>query len=155
MSHYLTPVNTIEKLKSSPGREIQVNEHHWVVLKGGRVVDPANSIDTITDIAYENGVVTATADQINQNPGDRIFDCKGLVVMPGLIDMHLHLGDLFDVYESPIFKAAKDGVTLGLSPGAGNTFMAPALLGAEVDRILPLNVGVYIGGANKILSCVC
>jgi hypothetical protein len=64
--------------------------------------------------------------------------------------MHLHLGDLFEVTTAPIFGAVEDGVTLGLSPGAGNTFMAPALLGAEIDRGLPLNLGVYLGAANVL-----
>ncbi len=82
--------------------------------------------------------------------GDRVIDCGGLIVMPGLIDMHLHLGDLFEITTDSVFCAAADGVTAGLSPGAGNTFMAPALLGAEVDRGLPLNLGVYLGAANVL-----
>lgn len=68
--------------------------------------------------------------------------------MAGLVDMHLHLGDLFEVTTNPIFSGVADGVTVGLSPGAGNTFMAPALLGAEVDRGIPMNVGVYLGAVN-------
>ena len=40
---------------------------------------------------------------------------------------------------------------MGLSPGAGNTFMAPALVGAEVDRGLPINIGLY-QGAGSVLS---
>jgi len=122
------------------------------VLQGGRVVDPRNGIDQVLDIAVENGRVTAAAPQIDPGSAGRALDCHGLVVMPGLIDMHLHLGDLFDIYESPIFKAARDGVTLGLSPGAGNTFMAPSLLGAEVDRGLPVNAGVYLGAAAVLSS---
>lgn len=152
MSYYTSPVRTIEKLKTSAFNEFLLKENQRVVLKGGRIVDPANSVDFISDIAYKNGYVTERADSINQNPEDRLIDCRGLVIMPGLIDMHLHLGDLFDVYESPIFKAVINGVTMGLSPGAGNTFMTPALLGAEVDRGLPLNVGVYLGAAAVLGS---
>jgi len=69
----------------------------------------------------------------------------GLFVIPGLIDMHLHTNDLFEVSTKPIFEAVSHGVTLSLSPGAGNSLMAPALLGAEIDRGLPLNCGVYLG----------
>lgn len=67
-----------------------------------------------------------------------------------MIDIHLHLEDLFEISTRPLEGAVEDGVTLALSPGAGNTFMAPSLLGAEVDRGVPLNVGVYIGAANML-----
>ena len=76
------------------------------------------------------------------------MECEGLQIWPGLIDSHLHLGDLFDVSTNSIVCAVQDGVTAGISPGAGNSFMAPALLGAEIDRGLPLNAGVYLGAAN-------
>jgi hypothetical protein len=66
--------------------------------------------------------------------------------------MHLHLGDLFETSSSPIFESVADGVTVALSPGASNTFMAPSLLGAEVDRGVPLNIGLYLGGLN-VMGC--
>ena len=145
---YQTPVNSIAKLKNSFSMEYPVNNNPGkLLLTGGRLVDPQNKLDHVMDIALLDGRVIEVSENIQVNKSDRVLDCAGLVVMPGLVDMHLHLGDLFDIYESPLFKAAADGVTLGLSPGAGNTFMAPALLGAEVDRGLPLNVGVYLGAA--------
>ena len=62
------------------------------------------------------------------------MDCRGLLVLPGLIDMHLHMGDLFEVSTAPIQNAVCHGVTAAFTPGAGNTFMAPALFGGEFDR---------------------
>ena len=79
-----------------------------------------------------------------------VINCEGLLVTPGIVDMHLHLGDLFEVGTDPMYGAVANGVTMGLSPGAGNTFMAPALLGAEVDRGLPVNIGVYQGAASVL-----
>ena len=67
-----------------------------LILKGGHVVDPKNQVDTVTDILIGNGVVCQVGDDIQAESGDRIIDCEGLLVLPGLIDMHLHLGDLFD-----------------------------------------------------------
>jgi dihydroorotase len=122
------------------------------ILKGGRVIDPANSIDVEKDIALEGAYVAEVADEIGPERGDRLYDVRGLQVWPGLIDMHLHLGDLFETSSAPIFESVADGVTVALSPGASNTFMAPSLLGAEVDRGIPVNIGVYLGGLNVMGS---
>lgn len=121
-----------------------------ILLKGGNVIDPKNQINEVKDVLIENGIIAQVGDDLEAEKGDRIINCEGLLVMPGLIDMHLHLGDLFEVSTNPIFCAAEDGVTLGLSPGAGNTFMAPSLLGAEVDHGVPINLGVYLGAANVL-----
>ncbi len=148
LSSYSTLVKKMSKLESAASRPLSfLDSSKRLVLKGGRVVDPQNGVDKTVDIVIQDGLIEDVAQNILSDSGESVLDCRGLVVMPGLFDMHVHLGDLFDIYESPIFKAVKDGVTLGLSPGAGNTFMAPSLLGAEIDRGLPLNVGVYLGAA--------
>lgn len=153
MKPYSTPVQPIDRLKNIVSTPFpSFGEGVRLVLKGGRVVDPRNKIDQVIDISTRSGLISEVAEAIPCGGEDRILDCSGLVVMPGLFDMHLHLGDLFDIYESPIFKSVKDGVTLGLSPGAGNTFMAPSLIGAEVDRGLPINIGVYLGAAAVLGS---
>ncbi len=121
-----------------------------LLLRGGRVIDPKNQIDAVKDILIDSGTICQVGEDIHAESGDRVIDCEGLLVLPGLIDMHLHLGDLFEVSTNPIFCAAEDGVTLGLSPGAGNTFMAPSLLGAEVDHGVPINLGVYLGAVNVL-----
>ncbi len=121
------------------------------ILKGGRVIDPANGFDTETDVKIEGSRVVEVG-EIRPERGDRVYDVRGLQVWPGLIDMHLHLGDLFETSSAPIFESVADGVTLALSPGASNTFMAPALLGAEVDRGVPVNMGLYLGGLN-VMGC--
>lgn len=118
------------------------------ILKGGLVVDPKNKIEGYKDIAFQGPWITEIDDEIFPEKGDAVYYLEGLQVWPGLVDMHLHLGDLFEVSTRPIFEAVADGVTVGLSPGAGNTFMTPALLGAEVDRGIPMNVGVYLGALS-------
>jgi dihydroorotase len=60
------------------------------VLKGGQVLDPANSRDARLDIRVRNGVVAAVGTDL-QIEGATVIDVKNLVVTPGLIDVHLHL----------------------------------------------------------------
>ena len=122
-----------------------------LILKTGTVVDPKNGVNEVKDIVVLNDTIVEAANDVKPESGDIVVNCEGLLVVPGLIDMHLHLGDLFEVSTNPIYCAAEDGVTLGLSPGAGNTFMAPSLLGAEVDHGVPINLGVYLG-AGSVLS---
>jgi dihydroorotase len=104
------------------------------------------------DLALQGSYVVEISDNISPERGDRLYDVRGLQVWPGLIDIHLHLGDLFETSSAPIFESVADGVTVALSPGASNTFMAPSLLGAEVDRGVPVNIGVYLGGLN-VMGC--
>ncbi|HXE11849.1 MAG TPA: dihydroorotase [Bryobacteraceae bacterium] len=61
-----------------------------LVVKNGRVIDPANNIDEVRDVAIEDGVIREVAKDIAAN-GAPIFDASGLIVAPGFIDMHVHL----------------------------------------------------------------
>ena len=133
-----------------PGEQVEPSGR--TILKGGKVVDPANGVEGELDVALRGPRVEEVGDGLRPGPGDRVYEVAGLQVWPGLIDMHLHLGDLFETSSSPIFESVADGVTVALSPGAGNSFMSPALLGAEVDRGVPLDMGLYLGGLN-VMGC--
>jgi dihydroorotase len=57
-----------------------------LLLSGGRVVDPASGVDEIRDVAIADGRVAAVA-----SAGAERIDCAGLLVVPGLVDLHTHL----------------------------------------------------------------
>ena len=61
-----------------------------LLIKGGRIVNPAQGFDAIGDILIENGHIIEMGDQLS-TVGAEIFEALGLVVTPGLIDMHVHL----------------------------------------------------------------
>jgi dihydroorotase len=61
-----------------------------LVIKNGRVIDPSQGIDTVTDVAIADGVVAEIALGID-TAGSEVFDASGLVVTPGFIDIHVHL----------------------------------------------------------------
>lgn len=60
------------------------------MLKNGRVLSPGNVFDQICDVLIENGKIAAIGAHLSAD-GAEIFDASGLVVTPGLIDMHIHL----------------------------------------------------------------
>lgn len=125
-------------------------EGRKLILRGGRVVDPLNGLDAECDVVLAGGRVAEVAQGVTAEAGDRVVAAEGLVVVPGLIEVHVHLHDLFEVSTQPIYEAVSHGTTLAISPGAGNTLMAPSLLGAEVDRGLPLNVGLLLGAPSVL-----
>jgi dihydroorotase len=59
-----------------------------LVLKGGRVVDPSQDIDKVTDIAFASGKVAAIGDGLS---GTHTRNVAGKIVSPGLIDLHTHV----------------------------------------------------------------
>jgi len=65
-----------------------------MLIKGGRIIDPSSRTDIVGDLLIEDGVIAwcgeRLPDEMTQD-GDQVFDASGLVVAPGLIDMHVHL----------------------------------------------------------------
>ncbi len=64
-----------------------------LLITGGRVIDPANKIDQAADVLIRDGKIAAVGPCAGRNaPADiEKFDAEGLVVCPGLIDLHVHL----------------------------------------------------------------
>ena len=63
-----------------------------ILIKGGRILDPATKTDDVMDLFIEDGVITKRGKNIKKK-AEKTIDAKGLYVMPGLVDMHVHLRD--------------------------------------------------------------
>ena len=85
-----------------------------VLIKNGRVIDPANKLDAVQDILIADGVISQIADSISAEDAE-IIDAAGKIVTPGLIDIHTHLRDPGQEYKEDIVSgtraAAAGGVT--------------------------------------------
>src|SRR5581483_920883 len=61
-----------------------------IVIKNGRVIDPASRTDRVADVLVADGKIAAVGANLSQ-PGADLFDASGMAVAPGFIDMHVHL----------------------------------------------------------------
>ena len=61
-----------------------------LVLRGGRIIDPAGGRDETADIAFGEGKVTEIKRDLSARDAE-IVDVRGLLVVPGLIDLHTHV----------------------------------------------------------------
>jgi dihydroorotase len=61
-----------------------------LLIKGGRVIDPANDLDQIMDLLIEDGFISRIGINIDQNEVE-VIEAQDMLVCPGFIDMHVHL----------------------------------------------------------------
>lgn len=61
-----------------------------LLLKGGTIIDPAQNYNKTADLLIENGFISGIGENLS-TAGTEIFDARGLVIAPGLVDMHVHL----------------------------------------------------------------
>lgn len=107
------------------------------LVRGGRVIDPAQALDAQLDVLIENGVVARIAEHID--PLDaRVVDATGAVVAPGFIDMHVHFREPGHTRKETIATGAAAAVAGGFTAVACMPNTEPALdsppIVAEVKR---------------------
>jgi len=87
-----------------------------ILIRGGRIVDAATDTDKKGDVYLEDGVITEIGEKLSvKDKNDRVIDAKGCLVMPGLIDLHVHFRDPGQTQKEDIETgsraAARGGVT--------------------------------------------
>ena len=84
-----------------------------ILLKGGRVIDPAQNLDGQMDLLLENGKIAAIAEAVGSIPEDaRLLDLKGMIILPGLVDMHTHLREPGYEYKETI-RSGSEAAAVG------------------------------------------
>ena len=80
-----------------------------LVISGGRVIDSRNGIDAVMDVGITDGRVAEIAATISPARAETVVDATGLVVAPGLVDLHTHVfyGTTPDSYLSDGYSAVQ------------------------------------------------
>ena len=131
-----------------------------LVLRGGRVIDPACGRDEIADVAFGDGKVSGFGRDLRAG-GAEIIDARGLLVVPGLIDLHTHVywgGTSLGVDASEV--ARRSGTTTFVDAGSAGPGNFPGfrrhVIEASPLRIIPfLNVsfpGIFAFSAGVMVG---
>ncbi|HET6421549.1 MAG TPA: dihydroorotase [Geobacteraceae bacterium] len=86
-----------------------------LLIKGGRVIDPSQKIDEILDVLVADGKIMEIGKELKPANGGEVVDATGLLVMPGLIDMHVHLRDPGQEYKEDIASGTKAAASGGFT----------------------------------------
>ncbi len=106
-----------------------------ILLKGGRVIDPSQGLDQVLDVLLEDGQISTLGQGLSAQ-GAKVIDCQGLLVTPGLIDMHVHLREPGEEWKETIASGTKAAAAGGFTAVACMPNTKPPNDEAEVTRYI-------------------
>jgi len=137
-----------------------------LLLKGGRVIDPTQNLDAKRDVLLADGKVAKIRARLEAPERARVVSCAGLVVTPGLIDVHVHLREPGEEHKETIATGAAAAAAGGFTsicamPNTDPPIDDPAAVGfvasegrrAGAARVYPVGC-ISAGRAGKRLALV-
>jgi dihydroorotase len=110
-----------------------------IVIAHGRVIDPSQGIDEVRDVLIEDGCVSAAESpgQFERIAGiETVIDATGLWVLPGLVDMHVHLREPGFEYKETIESGTRAALAGGITSVACMANTSPVNDSAAVTRYI-------------------
>ena len=106
-----------------------------ILIRGGEVVDPSQQLRAVKDVAVQGGVIAEIGDDLPADQAETVFDAGGLLVTPGLIDLHVHVYHRhvpISIEPDPLCPAG--GVTTMLDAGSAGSFNFAGFRRDIIDR---------------------
>ena len=105
-----------------------------ILIRGGEVVDPSQSLHQFRDVAVSNGKIAAVEKDIDCSLARTIIDARGQLVTPGLIDLHVHVYPHSPLGLDPDSLCAAGGVTTMLDTGTAGSYNFDAFRRDVIER---------------------
>ncbi|UCC73679.1 MAG: dihydroorotase [Gemmatimonadota bacterium] len=86
-----------------------------ILLQGGRIIDPSQKLDERLDLLLVDGRVAGIGQALEAPAGCEVLDVAGLIVAPGLVDLHVHLREPGDEHKETIASGARAAVAGGFT----------------------------------------
>ncbi len=86
-----------------------------IIIRGGRVIDPATGTDAVRTVVLRDGAVAEVAERVEAPTGATILDATGRWVTPGFIDLHVHLREPGQEYKETVATGARAAVAGGFT----------------------------------------
>lgn len=144
------------------------------VIRGGRLIDPANRIDTVTDIYIENGRIAGLGEAPAGFTAEKTIDANGMWVLPGLIDLQARLREPGQKHKGTIasetLAAAASGITTLCCPPDTTPVIDSPAVAAQIEhrveasgktRVLPIGAltrgleGEHLASMQALHSAGC
>jgi len=121
-----------------------------IIVCGGRVIDPANAVDSVQNVYIADGRISMP---FEMSEADTVINAEGKIVCPGFVDIHMHEdhilpdGSIYDDAEKAIFNCMlRMGVTTAIGGNCGENVCHPAdYLDIADKQGLAVNVGMLAG----------
>ena len=106
-----------------------------LLIAGGRVIDPARKIDALLDVGITGSRIVSVGPNLPRERTTKVFDARGKIVTPGLIDMHGHVFDQFlPVSIDPDVIGIPKGVTTIVDAGSAGANTFPGFRKYVIER---------------------
>jgi dihydroorotase len=111
-----------------------------LLVKGGRLVDPANSLDSVRDLRLRGGIVVEIGEHLEPADDEELLDARGVVVAPGFMDIHVHLREPGFPEKETIATGTQAAVRGGFTavacmPNTNPALDDPAVIAALMERV--------------------
>ncbi len=116
-----------------------------IILQNGRLIDPISKVNRIGDLWLENGLIVPAGDAIPESA--QVFDLQGKWIVPGLIDMHVHLREPGQEYKETIESGTRAAAAGGFTAVACMPNTTPVNDCAAVTRLI-VETAAKVGSAR-------
>ena len=121
-------------MRGGPKEGAAGGERQGVLIKGARVLDPSLGLDALLDLWIKDGLIQGL-DRGIKTPGALTIEAEGKVLVPGLIDVHVHLRDLQEAHKETIATGTRAAAKGGFTTVVSEPNTSPPLDSAEnIDR---------------------